>query len=644
MIKILISLMLILTCQCYLSSQVITKDQLSVTEKNLFNDAKKASQSGDIQKSNKKYLELLKLQPNFAEAKLRLASNYFSMKLADKAEQLFQETINQFPDYDPEMYFSLATIQENQNKYVEAATNYETYLLKEKKNVAKLKKATVLKDNLLFKVYARQHPVPFNPINMGPAINSLYSEYSPSLAIDGSSMIFTRNIGQEDFFISAKDSLNGFKTASPLFNLNTVQNEGAHSLSADGKFMVFTSCDRRDAFGSCDLYFSTLMDGKWSLPVNMGHVVNSAAWDSQPTLSPDGKTIIFSSRRKGTLGGADLWITWRDEKNSWVPPVNLGPEINSEKDDESPFLHPDGQTLYFRSDGRPGMGNFDIFLSRRNISTGAWLQPVNIGYPINTEGEEGALIVSLDGQKAYFATDMNYVTGKCTGNLDIYSFELYKEARPIPTTYVKGYITDAQTGKSVQGKVTIKDLKTGSVKFQITTDKDGYFICGISTGSNYICIIENNDYQYYTQNFNLSSAIENNHPYLLNIRLIPILEIKKNTVNAPVVLHNIFFNSGSAELMPESSTEINLLYNLLSDHPELKIKITGHTDNVGMDNENLQLSILRAAAVKHALIDKGIEENRVISEGKGESSPIATNDTEEGRQKNRRTEFVLSVR
>jgi outer membrane protein OmpA-like peptidoglycan-associated protein len=405
--------------------------------------------------------------------------------------------------------------------------------------------------------------------------------------------------------------------------------------------MVFTACDRRDVFGSCDLYYSMLMDDKWTIPVNMGHKVNSAAWDSQPALSADGRTLIFSSRRLGTKGGADLWTTWRDEKDAWVTPVNLGPEINSSGDDESPFLHPDGQTLYFRSDGHPGMGSFDIFYSRKNEFTDTWQKPENIGYPINTEGEEGAFVVSLDGKTAYFASDTDFSTGKSKGNLDIYYFHLYEEARPKPSGFIKGFVTDAISGLPLKVKVTIKDLTSGKNNFVLNTDKDGYFISGISVGKNYACIIQHKDYQYYAENINLTLVDILHHPYLLKIALLPVTKIKEVTENEPVVLQNIFFRSGSAELLAESGAEIDLLYTLLIENPELNIKITGYTDNVGQDEDNKLLSEQRAAAVAHALIAKGIDSKRINSEGKGELFPIDTNDTEAGRQKNRRTEFVI---
>jgi outer membrane protein OmpA-like peptidoglycan-associated protein/tetratricopeptide (TPR) repeat protein len=641
---ILIFAFSIISCSSMAQS---TKDQLSLKEKKIFDEAKKYAQQGNLTKSNERFSKLLALKSDFTEGYLRLASNHFQQKSFQKSEELFLQAIETSPDFDIEMYYSLAMVQKELGKRLAAAENLDIYIDKEKSNPEKVQKAIKLRDNFRFSAFAYQHPVPFKPIEIGDNINSQNSEYFPLISLDGSKMIFTRNvkkasdfIGQEDFFMSDLED-NIWKKAYPLSDLNTHQNEGAFAIAANGKYIVFTACDRKDAFGSCDLYYSMLMDGQWTNPVNMGHKVNSAAWDSQPTLSADGRTLLFSSKRLGTLGGSDIFMTYRDHKNSWVSPINLGPVINTTGDDESPFLHPDGMTLYFRSNGRPGMGNFDIYYSRLNDTTGLWQTPVNIGYPINTEGNEGSLVVSLDGKIAYFASDINTVTGQKMNHLDILYFELYEEAKPKPTTFIKGLVTDAITGKSLSAKVTIRDLSTGKNVYQLQTDNDGYFLSGITSGKNYACIVENKNYTYQTINFDLTKQRELTEPYYLDIKLNPLTK-NENISSDPKILQNIFFASGSAELLPESSHEIGLIYEMLVENTTMIIKITGHTDNIGQEEDNLLLSEKRASAVANAIIAKGIDPIRILSEGKGETTPISTNDTEEGRRKNRRTEMIIS--
>ncbi|HLO55838.1 MAG TPA: OmpA family protein [Saprospiraceae bacterium] len=629
------------------SGQAILKGALNAKELKLYNDAKVAAQKGDLKKSNAKFTDLLKSQPQFVEGILRLASNHFTAKDYAKAESLFSSAITIDPEFDTEMYYSMAMSQVSQNKYLAAAISFDEYIKREKSKNDKIAKATSLRDNLRFKDHALKNPVSFEPINLGPNINSSYLEYSPSIAVDGSSIIFTRNIqhkndfiGQEDFYISLTDSL-GFRPATPIESLNTDGNEGAFALSSNGKYIVFTACDRKDAFGGCDLYYSMFMNDEWTIPVNMGHKVNSAGWDSQPTLSADGRTLYFSSNRKGSIGAADIWMTYRNENNAWVTPINLGPEINSTGSDETPFLHADGQTLYFRSNGRPGMGDFDIYYSRKDLTTNKWTEPQNIGYPINTEGAEGSFVVSVDGETAYFASDVDYKTGEKLHQLDLYMAKLYEKARPRPSNYVKGTIRDINSGQLLKSTVIIKNLDLNTEVFKFDTDDDGFFITGITAGYNYACIVLKDGYVYYTKNFDLTEVILLPEPYRLDIKLMPIINTTNDTVSTPVVLQNIFFSTGSAELLPTSDTEIALLTKMMNESPKVKILITGHTDNVGNDEANMELSLNRAKSVALALEKSGIDPSRIKYEGKGETIPRDTNDTPQGRQNNRRTEFII---
>lgn len=629
------------------SGQAILKESLNAKELKLYNEAKVAAQKGDLKKSNSKFTDLLKTQPQFVEGILRLASNHFTAKDFAKAESLFSSAITIDPEFDTEMYYSMAMSQVSQNKYLDAANSFDNYIKREKSKNDKIAKATSLRDNLRFKDHALKNPVSFEPISLGPNINSSYLEYSPSIAVDGSSIIFTRNIqhkndfiGQEDFYISLVDSL-GFRPATPIESLNTGGNEGAFALSSNGKYIVFTACDRKDAFGGCDLYYSMFMNDEWTIPVNMGHKVNSAGWDSQPTLSADGRTLYFSSNRKGSIGAADIWMTYRNENNAWVTPINLGPEINSTGRDETPFLHADGQTLYFRSNGRPGMGDFDIYYSRKDLNTNKWTEPQNIGYPINTEGAEGSFVVSVDGETAYFASDVDYKTGEKLHQLDLYMAKLYEKARPRPSNYVKGTIRDINSGQLLKSTVIIKNLDLNTEVFKFDTDDDGFFITGITAGYNYACIVLKDGYVYYTKNFDLTEVILLPEPYRLDIKLIPIINTTNDTVSTPVVLQNIFFSTGSAELLPTSDTEIALLTKMMNDSPKVKILITGHTDNVGNDEANMELSLNRAKSVALALEKSGIDPSRIKYEGKGETIPRDTNDTPQGRQNNRRTEFII---
>ncbi len=614
-------------------------NNLSTKHQKLFEEAKIAAAKGDDKKSIKLYEKLLKANPSFTLGLLNLGGIYYSMKNYAKAEELFANAISIQPDGNPEMYYSLALAQTKQKKYGLSARSWKEYIDREKTNTKKIENAKRSYENALFIENALKNPVPFEPKNLGPTVNSPMSEYLPFLSLDGSAIVFTRNLGQEDFYSSK--SVNGeFQMAEDMRGMNTHKNEGAHTLSADGRYMVFTACDRRDAFGGCDLYFSTFENGAWSNEMNMGHIINSAAWDSQPTLSADGKTMYFASNRLGTLGGSDIWMTFRDAKGKWVIPTNLGANVNTKYEDSAPFLHGDGQTMYFTSDGRPGMGDMDVYITRK--VEGQWQLPLNLGYPINTEGVEGPICVSLDGTKAFFSSDYDYKAKKNTGNLDILSFEMPAEVRPIASTYIKGTVRDAVTKKTLRSEITLRNLVTNEDLFVYTTGDDGYYITGVAVGGKYAVIAQKSGYLYYTQHIDMVGSTKVNKPFLFDIELQPIPSAKEMiSKDKAIVLNNLFFETGSDVLLSSSDVEIQLLADLMTINKDIRVKIIGHTDNVGTDQENLILSKKRAQAVVNALVGKGIASNRLESEGIGEMSPIDTNDTAEGRTKNRRTEFKI---
>lgn len=636
----------LLSCLTYQQglAQINDSPQLSPKETKIYQEAKALAQSGKTAKSIVLFNKLLKIKPDFTEGYLRLGSQYFVLQNYTQAKTAFIKAIELNPSFNPEMYYSIAQTEKALKNYAQAAV-YLDQFINTSDNAQKIEKAKKMKVNCLFIDHAIKHPVPFHPVGAGPIINTAHSEYSPLISVDGQHLVFTRNIqnpgdfiGQEDIYIAQKDSTTWIN-ARPMSGVNTVGNEGAFAISGDGYYIVFAACDRRESYGSCDLYYSMFMDNEWTKPVNMGKVVNSVTWDSHPTLSADGRTMIFSSRRKGSVGGADLWMTQKDEKNSWMTPWNLGSVLNSTGDDESPFLHPDGQTLYFRSDGHPGMGGFDIFYSRFDTYNNTWSTPINIGFPINTEGDEGSLSVSSDGKTAWFASNTNYNDNTLLKNINIYSFELYENARPVPTTYVKGYIQDINTQKPLAGDVELMDLITNKTLFKTTTANDGFFIAPLPSGQQYACKVNASGYIFFSQHFDLQKEDFTFQPYILNIDLIPVVKDTIFSDNYSMVLHNIFFETGSSVLQPTSDFEINNVVKMMLDHPSFVIKIVGHTDNIGSEKGNLILSEARAKAVTDALINKNINANRILYEGKGATEPIADNTSEAGRQQNRRTEL-----
>jgi outer membrane protein OmpA-like peptidoglycan-associated protein len=645
-IKIIICLCLaIIVASSDVMAQTI-KSRSDLDKKSLkyYKDAMSEGRRKNYEKSLELYEKVLKKHPDFMDAQLRKAGMLHNMGRYEDSAIAFEQAIAMAPEYDPQMYFSLAMVNGDLDRFDIAARNFQ-FFIDRTDNEAKKLRAIDLRDRSLFAHNAMAHPVPFNPQLLTGGINSPHSEYVPLMNIEGNQMVFTRRIGgQEDFYIAQYDG-EQFFDVEEMYGLNTPQNEGVHTISADGKTIIFTACDRRKTgMGSCDLYYSHLESDGWSIASNMGKVINSISWDAQPSLSADGKKLFFSSNRQDGIGGNDIWLSTRTDTSGWTAPMPLSEEINTSGNEESPFIHPDGHTLYFRSNKHIGMGGYDIFFSRYIDSTRTWTPAKNIGYPINTEGSEGALSVSLDGKKAYFASDMAYLEDKANANLDIYSFDLYHDARPLPTTFVKATITDILTGERLIANYSIEPLQKDLNKISGISDRTGSFITSLPTNMDYAFFVEKEGYILYSGNFSLEGIQDVSDPFVLQIRLTPIPVIEDSITKVeyePIILNNIFFESGSAILRSESDIEISRLAENLKKNKNLKIEIHGHTDNVGSEEDNLQLSEDRARSVMMALIAKGILPTRISSKGFGESKPIDTNETEAGRKNNRRTEFVV---
>ena len=328
-------------------------------------------------------------------------------------------------------YWKVGMLEFQQGNYSEAQTHLQHFLSFDSQSKKHVKSANSLLANCLFALEALQNPVPFQPENMGEKINSKWEEYLPSISADGSYLVFTRrgphqeNIVSEDFFFSTFKDGEWSVSETLGQSLNTFGNEGAQCLSSDGKILFFTACDREDGFGRCDIYVSFLGAEGWSLAQNIGPSINSPHWESQPSISPDGKDLYFVSNRPGGQGKMDIWKSTLTSQGSFGEPINLGKTINTANDEMSPFIHMDNQTLYFASNGHVGMGDFDLFLSRRTDALEKWANPENLGYPINTCEVENSLIVASDGQTAYFASDKSGY-----GQKDIFWFELPESVQP----------------------------------------------------------------------------------------------------------------------------------------------------------------------------------------------------------------------
>lgn len=577
--------------------------------------------------------ECIATDVKFVDAYLSKAGVFSEQKKYKQATEFYHKAIELDSVYCVTFLLPISVAFAGNGDFDDALTAINRFLQKPNLNERTIKSAEYRKRCYQFAVdYKKSMPATnyvFAPQNLGDSINSKQLEYFPSATIDGTTLVFTRRIGQEDFFISEKR--NGvWSKAEPLpGNLNTEENEGAQTISQDGRMLIFTGCNMEDGEGSCDLYVSYLTKNGWGERINMGRIINTEYWESQPSLSPDKRALYFAARDPSGFGGSDLFVSYLQPNGQWGTPRNMGPEVNTSADESCPFIHPDNQTFYFTSNGHPGYGGTDLYFMRKK-DDGSWEKPQNLGYPVNTIDDEGSLMIAGDGKTAYYASDGN----DSRGGLDLYSFELPEHARPYKTLWVKGNVFDAKTKQGLPSAVELINLSSAQTISKVQTDEEGNYLITLPTGKDYAFNVNRKGYLFYSENFFLKTS-GNDTTYTINIPLIPI------EVNASVVLKNVFFDVNKAELKPESMIELDKVVQLLKDNPSIKIEIDGHTDNIGKPADNLTLSNNRAKAVINYFLYKGISADRLSSKGFGETKPVADNGSEQGRAKNRRTELKV---
>lgn len=583
-----------------------------------------------------KYLDAaIKADPKFQLAYIQLGDLYRRLKNYSKAKENYRKAVSAATGIEPRIYYMLGDSELLSGDYIQAKANFllfqQKYTGTDPDFISRTKKYILDCD---FAITAIKFPAIYEPINMGFYINSPDRDYFPALTADGQTIIFTRVVnGNEDFFISTKKD-NEWQKAIPLSNkINTTNfNEGAQSISPDGKYLFFTGCNRPDGLGRCDIYVSRKEGNDWGKAINLGKVINSDNWESQPSISPDGSTLYFVSNRPGGLGGYDIWKSNLTDEGKWTEPVNLGPKINTPYDENTPFMHADGKTLYFSSNGWPGFGDNDIFYSRIG-DDGQFTTPVNLGYPINTFNEEIGLIVTADGSEGLFSSN---IKDGGFGDLDIYHFKLPEKVKPLPVTYIKGIVRDKETKALLEANVMVIDLKTNTAVFNdYTSNETGDFLIVMPIGSEYSFNVDAPGYLFNSRHFQLNKT-NANKPYELEILL------EKIKIGSNVILENIFFDTNKYQLLPSSQAELNVLIALLNSNQYVAIEIQGHTDNIGEAKLNEKLSENRAKAVYDFLINNGIDKKRLTFKGFGETKPQYENTTEEGRKLNRRTQFIIT--
>ncbi|MFD2037330.1 OmpA family protein [Belliella marina] len=463
-------------------------------------------------------------------------------------------------------------------------------------------------------------------------LNQFALQYFPVLTADSKKMLFTKRDGianneHEDIFVSYydEDSSRWGIPRSIAPNINSAYNEGTCTISADGKILIFTSCQMPDSFGDCDLYISYKVNDEWQRPANMGKNVNSRVWDSQPSLSADGRILFFSSNRRGGFGGKDIWYSLRMENGTWSEAKNLGSKVNTAKDEVSPFIYFNNEILFFASDGHLGFGGIDLFISR--VEDGEFGRPVNLGYPINDHQDQLALFITAQRDFAYY-TETVFSQGSQERSF-LYRFRFPDQIDLGEKLMVTaGKVLNKNTGEPIEAKLSLVDLATDSTMYQFQSDgRTGDFTMLYPDKASSGLYVEKKGFLPKIYNVDRDSLQNQGN---LNVELTPVAAGEEFT------FENIFFDFDKDALKQESSSSLKRLVSFLNDNPTIKIVISGHTDNIGSEVYNIDLSLRRAESVKTFLVANGIDAQRLRTEGHGSSLPIVPNDTVENRSLNRR--------
>ena len=605
--------------------------------------------------------QAVKESPNFLEAHIRLGQLYEFVHKPEQALVTYQNAIK-LPA-DPAAlalaYQGASQILLKLGRYADAIPVLETFAKNFPPQSSKAKQVQRLLATAHYGQEAVLHPLPVKPKPLSESLKVGDSQYFPVLTADEQTIVFTmlKPDGDEDLVTATVTPEGGWQAPVPLSaNINTPENEGTASLSADGRLVVFTACQsKRGGFGGCDLFSSQKTGDSWSKPENLGPSVNSRYYESQPSLSADGRQLYFISDRPGGLGKRDLWRStradpsvvrpgheWHSDRanGEWSDPVNVGAPVNTAFDEASPFLHANGQVLFFASEGHLGMGGYDLFMSRLAVDSSRvrWGEPTNLGYPINTSEDQASLFVAANGNRAYYSFEEQ--KDGLSQKSRIYTFDLPDVLRQQvkPVNYLKGTVADARTKKPLSATIDLIDIHTNQPVSRINSDAEtGQYVAVLPAGGDYALYVSAPGYLFKSLSFNYTdkTSVETGmgRGVALDAALEPIGTTGKETLN------NLFFESGRYELTSKSRTELERLADFLKTNATTQIEIAGHTDDRGDPAANLELSKRRAQAVVGYLAKLGVPPTRLKAVGFGKTRPAVPNTSDEARQRNRRIEW-----
>jgi outer membrane protein OmpA-like peptidoglycan-associated protein len=647
--------------------------EVSKKSQKLFKKAMEDLQYGHFTEGSNKLEECIDDSPEFLRAiwvqaslNSKKTNRYRKEEIAINSYKRIIELCPSYKNYYA--YYYLGKMYFEAENWDEAHTMLEAFLNADTDKIHENNYEDALDLSKYAKFYAKIYndPVPFDP-HIVEDVSTLDDEYLPSLSPDNDYLYFTRRFqaktnqrvrsystGREEKFCKSKrTALNRFaigKTMESPFNEQS--NEGGATLTIDNRELYYTRCKiKADKTLNCDICYASLdADGYWSDIKVLGSNINTPDyWESMPSISSDGNTLYFVSNRPGGMGGYDIYRSTKDNKGQWTKAINMGPSINTAGNEKSPFIHTDSQTLYFSSAdrhdnktgeyyaGHMGLGGYDIFYTRLNDSN-LWIAPKNIGYPINSENNDLGFFVSTNGEYGYFASNKLESSGKEASKKDpwnIYSFKLYKKARPQKVLFVKGSLKDEKTNEVVRdAKIVIKNVETKEVKEIPVDNETGNYVFTMVMKADYTMTVKKRDYTYITK-YIAKDDTKFNVPVNID------MELKQIEVGKTYNLEDIYFATDSDKLTETSKKVVEGFFDFLHDNPNVIIEIQGHTDNIGADDYNMQLSKNRARTVYNLLLKLGIPARQMKYKGYGETMPIADNQTEEGRALNRRTVFLI---